>query len=183
MKRINNIHKDNEIHAHCLIKVPVQPYSLLTETIHQKDLTSTNCDKLIDEHTEEAFPENNVNYVNFPNSKTSSSIEINNIILNSTIEPLLQFNSETSEILEETETDQLIYSVENSGKNSDNYVVSTFKCSGADWGLSWFQIICLFLLLGFAGPIIYILYIAESSNKHHDSSHVTDKITNRSEKF
>lgn len=115
---------------------------------------------------------------------SSSTVEINNIILNSTIEPLFQFNNnESSEVLEDTETDNLINPTENNYPSSNNYVVSTFSCSGADWGLSWFQLICFFLLLGFAGPIIYVLYIAESSNKHHDFSEPTNFSVHRSEKL
>lgn len=40
-----------------------------------------------------------------------------------------------------------------------------FKCSGDNWGLSWMQLLVFSLLLSFAGPIIYILYIAEYSAK------------------
>lgn len=105
-----------------------------------------------------------------PTALTSSTIEINSIILNSTVEPLSQFYNESSlSPTDETETDQLINSVEHINRQSSNNIVNTFTCSGADWGLSWFQLLCFSLLLGFAGPIIYVLYIAESSKHHHKS--------------
>lgn len=182
MKRINNIHKDNEIHAHRLIKVPVQPYSLLTEPAEQKNLIHENGQPHLSANQSETTVQNLVDLENLCKLNASSSaVEINTIILNSTIQPL--FNDESSEYTNETETDQLIFSPENGTTKSNDYVVNTFTCSGADWGLSWFQLICFFLLLGFAGPIIYVLYIAESSDKHHDSPQLTDEIMNTSEKL
>jgi hypothetical protein len=41
-----------------------------------------------------------------------------------------------------------------------------FSCSGADWGLSVLQLIICSLLLGFAGPILYVIYLTEDSKKH-----------------
>jgi hypothetical protein len=107
-----------------------------------------------------------INLLTIP-TLSSSTIEINNIILNSTIEPLLQYNNESSQLTEDSETVQLISSIESHKTNSSNNFVNIFKCSGADWALSWFQLLCFSLLLGFAGPIIYVLYITES--KHHNS--------------
>lgn len=43
---------------------------------------------------------------------------------------------------------------------------SMLSCNGADWGLSWFQLIICSLLLGFAGPVLYVIYLTEDSNKH-----------------
>lgn len=43
---------------------------------------------------------------------------------------------------------------------------SVLSCNGADWGLSWLQLIICSLLLGFAGPVLYVIYLTEDSNKH-----------------
>ena len=43
---------------------------------------------------------------------------------------------------------------------------SMLSCNGADWGLSWLQLIICSLLLGFAGPVLYVIYLTEDSNKH-----------------
>ncbi|XP_014205221.1 lysM and putative peptidoglycan-binding domain-containing protein 3 [Copidosoma floridanum] len=166
LKRINNIHKENEIHAHRSIKVPVKAYSLLTETVGQ------NNEILMDNDQPTVFKQPGLTILGDNQSTSligsSSAVEINNIILNSLVEPLNQLENESSQCLQEAEeeTDQLI-ATGFSPKNNKNFV-NTFKCSGADWGLSWFQLVCFSLLLGFAGPIIYVLYIAESS-KHHNS--------------
>jgi hypothetical protein len=41
---------------------------------------------------------------------------------------------------------------------------SMYSCSGADWGLSWLQLLICSLLLGFAGPVLYVIYLTE--DKH-----------------
>ncbi|XP_032454857.1 lysM and putative peptidoglycan-binding domain-containing protein 3 [Nasonia vitripennis] len=172
LKRINNIHKDNEIHAHRSIKVPVQAYSLLTETLGKSNESNQDSalDPAVSNQTEGTSSKENQLIDLLTTASTSSTIEINNIILNSTVEPLSQYNNESSQSgIDETETDQLINSIESINRRSSNDVVNTFKCSGADWGLSWFQLLCFSLLLGFLGPIIYVLYIAESSKHHHSS--------------
>lgn len=168
MKRINKIHKDNEIHAHRTIKVPVQPFSLLTET--SGELVKTDEDSasnlLITTEEDIVSKENEmINVLAIPTPLTSPVIEINDIILNSIVEPLSQFNSEFAQFTDDLETDVLINSIDYSRTNTNNDIVNTFKCSGADWGLSWHQVLCFSLLLGFAGPLIYVLYIAE----HHNS--------------
>lgn len=43
---------------------------------------------------------------------------------------------------------------------------SMFSCNGADWGLSVLQLIICSLLLGFAGPVLYVIYLTEDSKKH-----------------
>ena len=145
-------------------------YSLLTETLDQN--SEINQDKeliaSVSGQGDNISVENQIiNVLSIPPPTSSSAIEINNIILNSTVEPLSQFNNETSHFSEET--DQLISSTEHDKTTPSSNIVNTFKCSGADWGLSWYQLLCFSLLLGFAAPIIYVLYIAESS-KHHNSS-------------
>ncbi|XP_011498634.1 PREDICTED: lysM and putative peptidoglycan-binding domain-containing protein 4 [Ceratosolen solmsi marchali] len=170
IKRINSIYKDNEIHAYQSIKVPVQPYSLLTESIDRTseinqivDLTPPVIVKA--DHT--ISRENQmISLLTIP-VLPSSSVEINSIILNSTIEPLLQYNNESSQFTQDTEAVKLINSIESHEVNSSNNFVNIFKCSGADWALSWCQLLCFSLFLGFAGPIIYVLYITEF--KDHSS--------------
>ncbi|XP_058792312.1 lysM and putative peptidoglycan-binding domain-containing protein 3 [Phymastichus coffea] len=167
LKRINKIHKDNEIHAHRTIKVPIQPFSLLTETKNDNSKTDQDIKSnlLINTGNDIVSKENEIINVLMIPTPSSSAIEINNIIMNSTVESLSQFNSECAPFVEDTETDKLISFVDYNKSNTNNNIVNTFTCSGADWGLSWYQVLCFSLLLGFAGPIIYVLYIAE----HHNS--------------
>lgn len=145
----------------------------MTETIGQNNVIdqSDNLTQAANSQTEGSTSAENQtnNLLAVPLSSASSTVEINTIILNSVVEPLSQYNNESSQPTEETETDHLISSSDSNKTNSSYNFVNSFKCSGADWGLSWFQLLCFSLLLGFAGPIIYILYIAESSAKHHSS--------------
>ncbi|KAJ8673727.1 hypothetical protein QAD02_004989 [Eretmocerus hayati] len=170
LKRINNIHKDNEIHAHQFIKVPVQPYSLLTETINQ---TSESGDTTTGKPKENVCQAHLVNLMPAPTPSTSSLVEINSIIFNSTLEPSSEV-CDTPFVVEETETDHLISSSHND-TTAKSAIVNTFKCSGADWGLSWFQLLCFFLILGVFVPIIYLVYIAEKP-KPHGSSELKHKL-------
>ncbi|KAL7298288.1 hypothetical protein TKK_0008639 [Trichogramma kaykai] len=178
LKRINKIHNDNEIHARQSIKVPVQPFSLLTETVGKNipnngmELNSTVLNTNV-----ELKPDNKImNSSSLPSVSTSSAVEINKIIFNSILEPSVPLSNESFHFSEDTETDTLIESTDNINHRTSNNIINTFKCSGADWGLSWFQLLCFSLLLGFAGPIFYILYIAENSSKHHHETSTPESL-------
>lgn len=155
MKRINKIDKENEIYAKPHIKVPVQPFSILTESQDKNIVTSTqNQEKLL------AKEEQLIDISTTESSKT----EINAIILNSVCEPLLSYNNANSSEVSHTEHDRLLNDTE-STEIVESCETDIFKCSGDNWGLSWMQLLVFSLLLSFAGPIIYILYIAEYSAK------------------
>ncbi|XP_011646745.1 uncharacterized protein LOC105433251 isoform X2 [Pogonomyrmex barbatus] len=97
-------------------------------------------------------------------STECSNTEINTIILNSVCEPLSSYNSANIPEISHTEHDTLLNETE-STERVETCETDIFKCSGDNWGLSWTQLLVFSLLLSFAGPIIYILYIAEYSNK------------------
>ncbi|XP_033227425.1 lysM and putative peptidoglycan-binding domain-containing protein 3 [Belonocnema kinseyi] len=168
LKRINNIHKDNEIFAHRSIKVPVQPFSILTETLNKiPDGEDKNC--IYELESPSTLKEEKIfNLVTTPIVVAPQRSEINNIILNSILEPLP--TNETSENVEDAEDVQLLSPSERE-KTPKAHLNDTFSCSGADWGLSWPQLLGVSLLLGLAGPIIYIFYIADASNHHSSSGH------------
>lgn len=168
LKRINNIHKDNEIFAHRSIKVPVQPFSILTETLNKiPDGEDKNCIYEV-ENPSTLKDEQILNLITTPIVVAPQRSEINNIILNSILEPLS--TNETSENVEDAEDVQLLSPSEREITKNAN-LNDTFSCSGADWGLSWPQLLGVSLLLGLAGPIIYIFYIADASNHHSSSGH------------
>lgn len=172
MKRINKIHKENEIHARRFIKVPIQPFSLLTETLEhqsgQADRSKVSMSSS-DQETENAVTKGPLlNVIKNPVVIELPKAEINTIILNSVCEPLSSFNSGNSLEISNSECDQLLTSAESNTENS--HLTETFRCSGDDCGLSWTQLLGFSLLLGFAGPIIYILYIAEFSSKTHSGT-------------
>lgn len=165
LKRINRIHKENEIYARRSIKVPVQPFSILTENLDQAPGAGN-------ENTDSTIPTESsvntrlqplINLVDVPVPPDLPKTEINNIILNSVCEPLASYKSNNLPEVSYTECDQLLSTTDS--EVTESHLTDTFKCSGDDCGLSWTQLLGVSLLLGFAGPIIYILYIAEYSIK------------------
>ncbi|KAI4487468.1 PREDICTED: lysM and putative peptidoglycan-binding domain-containing protein 4 [Polistes canadensis] len=166
LKRINKIHKENEIYARRHIKVPIQPFSILTESLDQ---TSRVSEETLDNNTAQSESDTItrvqplINLVNVSVPIDLPKTEINNIILNSVCEPLATYKSNNIPETSHTEYDQLLNSTES--EVIESHFVDTYKCSGDDCGLSWTQLLGVSLLLGFAGPIIYILYITEYSSK------------------
>lgn len=165
MKRINKIDKENEIYAKPYIKVPVQPFSILTEALPESQgnnviTTSEQCQKEAPTRMEEQL----IDLGATSTSTESSNTEINAIILNSVCEPLSSYNSANTPETPYTEHDTLLDDNENT-ETAESCETDMFKCSGDNWGLSWTQLLVFSLLLSFAGPIIYILYIAEYSIK------------------
>lgn len=165
MKRINKIDKENEIYAKPYIKVPVQPFSILTETSPENqgnDVIATyeQCQKEAPARVEEQL----IDLGATSTSTESSNTEINTIILNSICEPLSSYNSANTPEIPFSEHDTLLDNTENT-EGIETCETEMFKCSGDNWGLSWTQLLVFSLLLSFAGPVIYILYIAEYSIK------------------
>ncbi|CAD6208229.1 GSCOCG00010481001-RA-CDS [Cotesia congregata] len=158
LKRINSIHKENEIFARRTLKVPIQPFSILTET-----------EKLIDIEDEPAAlhpsTSNAQLIINLPKSDSTlkgfvskDESDINTLILNSVCEPVNKFTGPDLDI--DDECNELL-----PGGSRDStpeaQVINSLRCSGADWGLSFLHLLLLILLLAIVLPIIYIFYIAE----------------------
>lgn len=157
LKRINKIDKENEIYAKPYIKVPVQPFSILTETSPESQgnnviVTSEQCQEEAPARVEEQL----IDLGTASTSTESSNAEINAIILNSVCEPLSSYNSANTPEIPHTEQDTLLDDTENT-ERVESCETDMFKCSGDNWGLSWTQLLVFSLLLSFAGPIIYIL--------------------------
>ncbi|KAI4500275.1 hypothetical protein M0802_004692 [Mischocyttarus mexicanus] len=166
LKRINKIHKENEIYARRFIKVPIQPFSILTEGLDQTLRVSEEKldDNIVQPESETVTRvQSLINLVNVSVPIDHTKTEINNIILNSVCEPLATYKSNNIPETSQTEYAQLLNSIESEA--TESHFMDTFKCSGDDCGLSWTQLLGVSLLLGFAGPILYILYITEYSSK------------------
>ncbi|XP_020297775.1 lysM and putative peptidoglycan-binding domain-containing protein 3 isoform X2 [Pseudomyrmex gracilis] len=163
LKRINKIDKENEIYAKPYIKVPVQPFSLLTEALSEKQgytvISSAQCGQASAESDEQL-----IDLSTASKSTETPAKEINTIILNSVCEPLSSYNSANLSEVSHTEHDYLLSDTETT-EIVEPCETDIFQCSGDNWGLSWKQLLLFSLLLSFAGPIIYILYIAEYAVK------------------
>lgn len=140
------------MYAKRYVLVPVQPFSILTETIGETispNITFT-------EHKETANAEKTeLTKIDISNNTDTLETEINTIILNSVYEPLLSYNNDELPDVSYVEDDQLLTSTEIDSM-IDSHQTNIFKCSGDNWGLSWAQLLGFSLLLSLAGPIIYI---------------------------
>ena len=142
MKRVNNIHKDNEIYARKVIKVPSNTLSILLEkdyfteekNTNEKSLTtapnSDKCDIIVE----------TVN-----NSLVAKNPIENNLEEKNTLSP----NSE----IDETQESVSLLNTTIEHKTND------LSCSGADWGMSWHTLLCVTLVLGLGGPFIYVFWL------------------------
>lgn len=155
LKRINHILRDNEIFARRKIKVPIKPGSFVSErlaSVHVSNGTSKSDETII--------PDNNR-----PLNPTFSAI--GNISLDTVSACNLQVNHEEYPRVSPSLQKENIYlevncsSIETENKDLNVNKISSSKCSGADWGMSWLQLVICALLLGFAGPLIYIFFMTE----------------------
>nr|CAD7406552.1 unnamed protein product [Timema cristinae] len=181
LKRVNKIHKENEVYALRVVKIPLRYYSLLSErlaTVHtagngnkentESNEASTNTFSSINKYERNTETSKNI-------SKDSSNLVIAQVVGSS--------KSYIKENFKRHSTDESV--IANSLTLLDNGLeecpflpeevlnhitvtkTSTFlSCSGADWGLSWLQLLICALAIGFLGPLLYVFYIAEDSKKH-----------------
>lgn len=140
MKRVNNIHKDNEIFARKIVKIPHKPYSLLLESKFFR----------AEDAGDAAGPSSS-------GSKSRTEDEASvlvDIVNNSTSSPLspLSTQSPASPMEEPDETEVLIRT------GSITPDISPLHCSGADGDMSWRFLLLVVIFIGIGGPAIYIWY-------------------------
>lgn len=149
MKRLNNIHKENEIFARITIKVPHRPFSEALAGVHQSGTSSPTeprTSKLIDIDSLES---------KLDDSKENIS-EVNQIIFNSNI-----ITKETRRTIDNSRylsTQENIYHLPHRPTSDP---ISKLSCSGSDWDISYPALIVCIVLVIFAIPLIYVFYIAE----------------------
>lgn len=178
MKRINHIHKDNEIFARRTIKVPVTPYSVLTELIPSSETaepvpTSSSMPQnhsSIHELMNNTQSENH----NLPNNNNTESnddfaIDCNAVVLNSTLAPAVipYTDAESTETI--TEDTQLLPN-KKTRESLDAVVVKELTSHGADFGLKWYHLLGFVLIVGAVIPIVYIILKVENPEHHELTS-------------
>ena len=179
LKRINNIHRDNEIFARRIVKVPAR---LFTENL--PDVHGSSSHKVVSDGSDtcismECLTDNHNNYM--PMTSHMPLVEAYDRKLEDVSDMRsVQFHvGDTVNMYGTNRTDAQnspaeMYDVECSSSplipKEDCSLAqnerSMLSCNGADWGLSWLQLIICSLLLGFAGPVLYVIYLTEDSNKH-----------------
>ncbi|KAK6643154.1 hypothetical protein RUM43_004657 [Polyplax serrata] len=141
LKRINNIHKDNEIFARKVIKVPANPLSILLERDYfaQRDPEIDSppqgeCDVIVE------------------TINNSNSVTLNNVPKNN------QSEQEKREfppaVSEEAQEYAALLNTTVEHKTSD-----VMSCSGADWGIPWHVLLLVTIVLGLGGPFIYVFWL------------------------
>ncbi|XP_028175411.1 lysM and putative peptidoglycan-binding domain-containing protein 3 isoform X2 [Ostrinia nubilalis] len=166
LKRINQIHKDNEIFARRTVKVPVTPYSVLTERLplpQAEPVPSTSSHVPIIP-VQDFLHNNNHNgqpmLDNLPREEkainnTDYAIDCNTVVMNSTLAPSVVPFTDTELNDPVSEDTQLL---PNKPKLSvEAVVVKELTSHGADFGLKWFHLACVILILCFVVPLLYIL--------------------------
>ncbi|XP_014361933.2 lysM and putative peptidoglycan-binding domain-containing protein 3 isoform X1 [Papilio machaon] len=179
LKRINHIHKDNEIFAKRTIKVPVTPYSVLTELIpageESQPVPSTSKQLLPNLNLPNILQHTSVNGLTSEilkdvpktdSKENDCAIDCNAVILNSTLTPSVipYMDSEQNDAI--SEDTQLLPN--NKPKISvEAVVVKELTSHGADFGLKWFHLVGCMLILGVVIPLVYVMFYLD---KHTDTS-------------
>ncbi|KAJ8976716.1 hypothetical protein NQ317_000148, partial [Molorchus minor] len=168
LKRLNNIHKENEIFAKRTIKVPHRPFTMALAGVHISGASSPNAldhpstSKLID--IESFNTQLTANLLQIPKNKKDKSV-VNEIIFNSNIQPCERL---IEEVFEDTGCEEVrLLPQQESELPQAEAVVSALNCSGADGDISWVALIVCIVIVAFAIPLIYVLYIAEHPDQYH----------------
>lgn len=179
LKRINHIHKDNEIFARRTIKVPVTPYSVLTELVPTQQTepvpsTSNNASHTVIQellnvnHYNGTLAPNNVTVNAPPKEEVQCSIDCNAVVMNSTLAPSVVPYTDSEQNEQATEDTQLLPSKEKISVEA--VVVKELTSHGADFGLKWFHLVCCMLILGVVIPLVYVMFYLDK----HEHSEISD---------
>ncbi|VVD03490.1 lysM and putative peptidoglycan-binding domain-containing protein 3-like [Leptidea sinapis] len=161
LKRINHIHKDNEIFARRTIKIPVTPYSVLTELIPiQQETVPTSSNNarttLTMDNPLEDLVQNKITPGKHENQDIDFAIDCNTVVMNSTLAPSITPYTDVEPTEPISEDTQLLPNKEK--VSIEAVVVKQLTSQGADFGLKWFHLLCFVLVLGVVTPIVYILF-------------------------
>ncbi|KAF2900190.1 hypothetical protein ILUMI_05985 [Ignelater luminosus] len=181
LKRLNNIHRENEIFAKRVVKVPARPFSMALASIHTSGSSSPSekngsLKKGVD--AEILKSKLNDKFLNIPNTSSSSSnsnnssngaIEVNQVIFNSSVKPVSKVCDNVIENTLINEVDDEQVSLLPRSALIAETVVSRLSCSGADADIPWIALIICIVIVIFAVPLIYIFYIAEHFEQYHHS--------------
>lgn len=169
LKRLNQIHKENEIFARRTIKVPYRPFSEALAAVHSSgtmspsELNEPHTSKLIDIDSLETKLK----------SAQQKDTEVNEIIFNSSI---TQKQSDTVDesVLDSEEDVYLLPQSEQETQETDS-IINRLSCNGSDGDISLpALIVCIFIVI-FAVPLIYVLYIAENTDTNQNHTDLNGK--------
>lgn len=166
LKRLNNIHKENEIYAKRTIKVPARAFTMAL--VHISGNSSP---------TEKNSPMKKEVDVLLENKLSNKLLELTEVPPNQTDFNALIFNSNiaskacdniSEELIEEDEEEIRLLPKETIIKEPE---FSRISCSGADADISWIALIVCIVVVVFAVPVIYVFYIAEHPDQYLHHGH------------
>lgn len=166
MKRLNNIHKENEIYAKRTIKVPARLFSMAL--VHNSGNNSPTLDGKIDniDVNQKVLEEKLKSRIVSSRKEQDVNNDVNALIFNSNI------TSKSCDIIEDVMndvSDEEVQLMPNEIKLAEP-VVSRLTCSGADADISWIALVICITIVIFAIPLIYVFYIAEHHNHHKETN-------------
>lgn len=166
MKRLNNIHKENEIFARRYIKVPDRPFTTALAAVHRSGTSSPNENVVVLKEEVDIIETLNKKL----NVQQLDEPEVNNIIFNSNLYAKPCDNDERLNSDTDEESSLL---TQHHSIVADDPVVTRLNCSGADCDISWIALIVCVVIVIFAIPIIYVVYIAEHFEEYHHNHSVS----------
>lgn len=188
LKRLNNIHKDNEIYARRSLKVPYRPFTAALAGIHSSGKNSPEKSDLEDLTkipvvTKEVLTKKlSSTFLTLPStSAESEESDVNKVIFNSNLinssrvppHSNNKFNYKSASIVDNLDhdiPDEEVRLLPQEIPEPEVTVVSRYSCNGADGDISWIALIVVIVVLIFAVPIIYVLYIYEHPEQYHKNN-------------
>lgn len=167
LKRLNNIHRENEIFARSILKVPITPHTILLGAIpevHQcsgsnspksTPIANNNENLLINPQELKdrlSIAQPSVLASDSSESNGGNAITVNEVIFNSALVPNEQNHCDSNEELTEQENVKTLQSFLN--------------LNGIDCGIKWYHLIIVVLLLVSIPIYVYFFYKDEKHEKH-----------------
>lgn len=146
LKRLNNIHKENEIFAKRTIKVPHHPISLALAGVHSGHNSPNECSTSTKIDSEKL-------------TNSLKETEVNQIIFNSNIAQKTEDNRVDFEDADDEEIQLL--------PQAAPVIAPRLNCDGTDGDISLKALILCIVILIFVVPLIYVFYIAEHPDQYH----------------
>ncbi|KAL1513646.1 hypothetical protein ABEB36_003034 [Hypothenemus hampei] len=164
LKRLNNIHKENEIFARRKVKVPHRPFSEALVSIH---VNETDSSIGLDGSSTSKLVDTNVIGFKLESTEIKQNNEVNRIIFNSNVkgksiekqDDEIIFGEDVCLLPEQSDTPKL------------EPIISRLSCNGSDWDISYPALIVCIVLVIFAVPLIYVFYIAEHPEIYKNHTH------------
>ncbi|EFA06411.1 lysM and putative peptidoglycan-binding domain-containing protein 3 [Tribolium castaneum] len=147
LKRLNNIHKENEIFAKRTIKVPQYPIALALAGVHVSGRSSPNDPSASGQVDTDQL------------TTSLKETEVNQIIFNSSLA------QKSHDVTEESGDDEEVHLLPHSPLEEP--AVTKIDCSGVDGDISIKALVLCIVIVIFAVPLIYVFYVAEHPKQHH----------------